>query len=57
MWRCTMWRRIKFLGPSVVLAFSGCLPSDLVPSLVGSSISSVVGVLLTDALNVLVPPI
>jgi hypothetical protein len=51
-------RRYLWLGgPAMLLGFSGCLPPNYFPSLLGSGISGVFSVLLTDALNVLVPPI
>ncbi len=52
-----MRRYLAFLGPGMALALGGCLPSDYFNNLLGSSVSAVVSVLLSDALNVLIPPL
>jgi len=50
-----MWRWMKLLSPFMLLGYSGCLPTDYLPNLLGSSITAVTSVLLSDAMNLLVP--
>jgi hypothetical protein len=53
----SMWRMVKMLSPLILLSLAGCLPGGYFESLLGNSISGIFSVLLSDALNVLVPPI
>lgn len=56
-WRSTLWRWTALATLGTLTAVGGCLPPNYFADLAGSSISAVVGVLLSDALNVLLPPI
>ena len=50
-------KRWRVLG-SIMLVFSGpCLPDNFASNLVANSVSAVTGVLLSDFLNVVIPPV
>jgi hypothetical protein len=44
------------LGLGFILQLGGCFPDFYFQNLLASSISEIVGVVLTDTLNVLLPP-
>lgn len=52
-----MLRRVSLICClGIVLQFGGCFPNYFFENLLGSTVSSVWGVFLSDALNVLFPP-
>lgn len=53
------WRRLLVgtIGSMGLCGVQGCLPDEFFPNLLGSSISSVVGALLSDLLNTFLPPV
>jgi len=53
-----MVRRISYLVSAAgLLSLSSCLPDNFLPNLLGSSISGVASAILSDVLNVVLPPI
>lgn len=51
-----LWR-YPCLGLSAYLLAGACLPDGFFPYLVGSAISAVASVILSDIVNLLIPPI
>ncbi|NOT00365.1 MAG: hypothetical protein HOP29_07025 [Phycisphaerales bacterium] len=53
------WRRWigGVVGTIGLFGLQGCLPDEFFPNLLGSSISSVVGAVLSDLLNTFLPPV
>lgn len=49
-------RPVRTAVAGVLLALGGCLPSNYFADLAGSSLSAVVSVLLSDAVNFVLPP-
>jgi hypothetical protein len=53
-----MGRFLKLAVPSAaLLGLQGCLPNDFFPTLLGSSIAELSGILLSDLLNTFFPAI
>ncbi len=52
-----MKKYIRFTTLGMFVVAGGCVPDNFVPNLVGSTISEVLSVVLSDLLNTFLPPI